>query len=116
MSEKKAVNPNAVYLGRAITCIRLERGLKRKELAAAAGISYPFLAEIENGKKWPSFPTLDAIAAALRSTNVVVLARAMQIGKDFPVLQNATEAQRDTDCFECGTRHPATRQCWEVTS
>jgi hypothetical protein len=24
--------------------------------------------------------------------------------------------QRDTDCFECGTRHPATRQCWEVTS
>jgi hypothetical protein len=25
----------------------------------------------------------------------------------------AAEVERDADCFECGTRHPATRQCWE---
>lgn len=84
MSKSKK-NPNAVYLGRAITCTRLEQGLKRKDLAAAAGISYPFLAEIENGKKWPSFPMLDKIAAALSCASIWLLERAMQIGEDFPV-------------------------------
>lgn len=88
MSDK---NENAVYLGRAIACTRLERGMKRKDLAAATGISYPFLAEVENGKKWPSFQSLDKIAAALRTTNVDLLARAMRIGEQFPVLQIATE-------------------------
>lgn len=87
MSEK---NANAVYLGRAIACTRLERGMKRKDLAAATGISYPFLAEIENGKKWPSFQSLDVIAAALRTTNLDLLTRAKWIGEMFPVLQIAT--------------------------
>ena len=85
-------NLNAVYLGRAIACTRLERGMKRKDLAAAAGISYPFLTEIENGNKWPSFQTLDVLAAATRTTTLDLLARAKQIGEDFPVLQIATEA------------------------
>ena len=84
-------NLNAVYLGRAIACTRLERGMKRKDLAAATGISYPFLAEIENGHKWPSFAKLDVIAAATRTTSLDLLARAKQIGEDFPVLQIATE-------------------------
>ncbi len=88
MSDK---NENAVYLGRAIACTRLERGMKRKDLAAATGISYPFLAEVENGKKWPSFQSLDTIAAALRTTNVDLLTRAKWIGEQFPVLQIATE-------------------------
>lgn len=86
-------NPNAVYLGRAVACTRLERGMKRKDLAAATGISYPFLAEIENGHKWPSFEKLDVIAAALRTTSLDLLARAKQIGDDFPVLQDATGVQ-----------------------
>jgi|LakMenE01Jun11ns_1017448.scaffolds.fasta_scaffold9885269_4 transcriptional regulator with XRE-family HTH domain len=85
-------NVNAIYLGRAIACTRIERGMKRKDLVAAAGISYPFLAEIENGKKWPSFQTLDVLAAALRTTSLDLLSRGKQIGDDFPVLQIATEA------------------------
>lgn len=84
------MNKNAIYLGRSIACSRIEHGMKRKDLAAATGISYPFLAEIENGKKWPSFPTLISISAALRTTTLDLLARAKQIGEDFPVLQNAT--------------------------
>lgn len=82
MSKK---NPNAIYLGRAIACTRLEQGMKRKELAAASGVSYPFLAEIENGKKWPSFPTLIAIADALNCATVFLLQRGMEIGEDFPI-------------------------------
>jgi transcriptional regulator with XRE-family HTH domain len=78
-------NVNAVYLGRAIACTRLEQGLKRKDLVREAGISYPFLAEIENGKKWPSFPMLDRIALALACSSIYLLKRAMQIAQDFPV-------------------------------
>ena len=44
---KKNINPNAVYLGRAIACTRLELGMKRKELAVTAGISHSFLAEVK---------------------------------------------------------------------
>lgn len=82
MSKK---NVNAIYLGRAIACSRIEHGLKRKEFAELAGISYPFLAEIENGKKWPSFPMLDTIAAALCCTSLYLMERAMEIGEDYPV-------------------------------
>ena len=101
MSEKKAVNPNAVYLGRAIACIRLEQGMKRKQLAVAAGISYPFLAEIENGKKWPSFATLDALTESLGCDSVYLLTRAKQIGNDYPLpCEIALEHDEFCTCWE----------------
>jgi transcriptional regulator with XRE-family HTH domain len=53
------------FLGRAIRVLRAERGLERKELAARCGISYPYLSEIESGKKRPSSQALRAIAEAL---------------------------------------------------
>src|SRR6266511_3101113 len=52
-------------LGRAIKVLRAERGLERKELAEASGVSYPYLSEIENGKKRPSSNALLALAEAL---------------------------------------------------
>jgi len=76
---------SAVYLGRAIACARIERGMKRKDLVAAAGVSYPFLAEIENGQKVPSAVKLFAICTALGVRSSEILAHAEQIGRDFPV-------------------------------
>jgi transcriptional regulator with XRE-family HTH domain len=58
--------PRREGLGRAIQALRAERGLKRQRLAEDAGVSYAYLAEIENGKKEPSTRVLDAIARALR--------------------------------------------------
>jgi transcriptional regulator with XRE-family HTH domain len=52
-------------IGRAITVLRHELGLNRKELAERSGISYPFLSEVEGGKKSPSSKTVRAIADAL---------------------------------------------------
>jgi len=52
-------------LGRTIQVLRTDQGLERKDLAARAGISYSYLAAIENGKKPPSSNVLFAIAAAL---------------------------------------------------
>lgn len=98
----KKVNANAVYLGRAIACTRLEQGMKRKDLVAVSGISYPFLAEIENGKKWPSFEMLDVLAEALGCASLYLLARAKQIGDEYPL-----------PC-EISLQHPGGCTCWEV--
>lgn len=63
-------------LGRAIRVLRTERGLERKELAEAAGLSYPYLSEIETGRKRPSSKALFVIAEALgvRPSEVLSLA------------------------------------------
>jgi transcriptional regulator with XRE-family HTH domain len=52
-------------LGRAITLLRTEQGIERKELADTAGISYSYLAEIENGNKPASSRVLLQISKAL---------------------------------------------------
>jgi transcriptional regulator with XRE-family HTH domain len=52
-------------VGRAIKVHRAERGLGRKRLAELAGVSYPYLSEIENGRKRPSSRALVAIAEGL---------------------------------------------------
>lgn len=52
-------------LGRAIKTARTERGLERKELAAATGLSYAYLSDIESGRRRPSSKAIFAIAQAL---------------------------------------------------
>ena len=39
------------YLGRAIASLRTAQGLKRMDLKSRSGLSYPYIAEIENGSK-----------------------------------------------------------------
>ena len=52
-------------LGRAIKTARTERGIERKELAAATGLSYAYLSDIESGRRRPSSTAIFAIAEAL---------------------------------------------------
>ncbi len=52
-------------LGRAIKVVRAQQGLSRGRLAELADISYPYLSEVENGKKRPSSKALLSIADAL---------------------------------------------------
>ena len=68
-------------LGRAIQALRAERGLKRQALADSAGLSYAYLAEIENGKKEPSTRVLDGIARALgiRLPELMEMAESLQL-------------------------------------
>ena len=63
-------------LGRAIKVARTEQGLSRKLLAEAAGVSYPYLADIESGRGRPSSRPLLAIAQALEMTPSELFARA----------------------------------------
>jgi transcriptional regulator with XRE-family HTH domain len=52
-------------LGAAIKRCRIERGMSRRDLQEATGRSYPYLSEIEAGKKAPSTQVLGQISAAL---------------------------------------------------
>ena len=52
-------------LGHTIKVARTDLGIDRKDLAEMAGISYSYLAAIENGQKQPSSHVLLAVADAL---------------------------------------------------
>ena len=55
----------ATAMGHTITVIRTERRISRGELAKRAGISYSYVAAIENGAKTPSTDVSMAIAEVL---------------------------------------------------
>ena len=63
-------------LGRAIQVRRAELGLKRKDLASRAKLSYPYLSELENGAKAPSARALGQLAEALELPVAELMARA----------------------------------------
>lgn len=58
-----AVSPEA--LGRAIKTLRTALGIERRALAERAGLSYPYLSQIENGQRDPSTAKLTALAEQL---------------------------------------------------
>jgi DNA-binding XRE family transcriptional regulator len=60
-------------LGRAIRSLRRERGLTLAQLAAASGLSQPFLSQLELGRSRPSMRSLFRIAAALGTTQQTLL-------------------------------------------
>lgn len=66
-------------LGRAIKVTRTEQGLERKELARLSGLSYPYLSEIEKGKKRASTEALIPIAQALGLRQSELLDRAERL-------------------------------------
>lgn len=76
-------------LGQAIKVARAEQGLERKELARASGISYPYLSEIEKGKKRASTEVLLPIAQALGLKQSELLERAERL-LERGLLKNAT--------------------------
>jgi transcriptional regulator with XRE-family HTH domain len=71
-----ARDEQAERLGRAIASRRAALGMRRKDLAAAAGLSYPYIAELENGAKSPSARALTALSEALDLSASGLLAQA----------------------------------------
>jgi transcriptional regulator with XRE-family HTH domain len=63
-------------LGRAIRGLRRDRGLTLVQVAAASGLSQPFLSQLELGRTRPSMRSLFRIAQALGTTQQTLLALA----------------------------------------
>ena len=81
-------------LGQAIKVARTEQGLERKELARVSGISYPYLSEIEKGKKRPSTEALLPIAQALGLRQSELLERAERLQERGLVRHRGTAGGR----------------------
>lgn len=63
----------AVRIGGRIRGLRHARGLTLVQLAAGAGLSHPFLSQLERGLARPSIGSLERIARALGSSQVELL-------------------------------------------
>src|SRR5690349_6457882 len=72
-------------LGRAIRALRRERGLTLVQVAAAAGLSQPFLSQLELGRCRPSMRSLFRIASALGTTQQTLLGLAAGDPPEDPV-------------------------------
>jgi transcriptional regulator with XRE-family HTH domain len=83
VTERTGSTVDAVQLGRAIAAARTEQGLKRSQLALAAGVSYPYLSELENGTKHGSTRKIGQIADALGVTPSTLLARAESLARNL---------------------------------
>lgn len=65
IDDDRAETSIAAAIGRAVAAARAERKLSMRALASEAGISQPFLSQIENGHTLPSMLTLYRLAGAL---------------------------------------------------
>lgn len=85
-------------LGETINARRKEAGLTLVALAEAAGLSHPFLSQIENGRAQPSIESLRRIADALATTPQALFGApedaspAVVRGADAPTLEVAGAA------------------------
>ena len=73
-------------LGQAIRGLRRERGLTLVQVAAASGLSQPFLSQLELGRSRPSMRSLFRIAEALGTTQQALLAEG-DAGRTVPYEQ-----------------------------
>src|SRR3954470_9288818 len=65
LSGDPSANGFETDLGARVRALRRERGLTLKELGHRAGLSHPFLSQIERGLARPSLSSVERIAAAL---------------------------------------------------
>lgn len=72
-------------LGRALRAARKARSMTLMEVATAAGLSQPFLSQLELGRARPSMRSLHRIAVALGTTQQELLAEAAPVPKGTPV-------------------------------
>src|SRR4051812_19720140 len=80
-------------LGARVRSLRRERGLTLKELGRLAGLSHPFLSQVERGLARPSVTSVERIAAAL-DVSVAHLWAPARRGEAVQVVR-AGEGERD---------------------
>ncbi len=100
-----------VALGKAIVIRRAELGLRRRDLQERTGLSYPFVAELEQGSKRMSQRSLDLMANALevRPAELLAMADALADSDERPAAgERAADARTATPAPEAAEA-PAAR-------
>ncbi len=78
------IDDSSISMGRAIAAARDDRGIERGDLADRAGVSHPYLGELEQGRRWGTPLVLERIASALSLTSAELHAAAEAIGAGAP--------------------------------
>ncbi len=78
------IDDSAICLGRAITAAREDRGMERGDLADRAGVSHPYLGELEQGRRSGTPLVIERIAAALAVTPAELSAASAAISGGAP--------------------------------
>jgi transcriptional regulator with XRE-family HTH domain len=78
------IDDSAVCMGRAITAAREDRGMERGDLADRAGVSHPYLGELEQGRRSGTPMVLERIASALAVTPAELHSAAAAIASGAP--------------------------------
>lgn len=89
-------SPEGRGLGLALVDLRKKLGYSRPDLANLASLSYPYVAELEKGRKLPSHDALERLAAALEVTPEELRNRAEQLAQESV----ATELMQATSPLE----------------
>lgn len=77
MSKNKTyIYPHTSGLGRIIQLSRKSKGMSTKELAAASGVSRPYISQMEAGKRLPTIDVLYVIATVIEKPIEFLLASA----------------------------------------
>lgn len=87
-------------LGSTLRELRHARGLTLVQVATAAGLSHPFLSQLEHGRARPSMASLFRIAEALGTTQQALLAAAA------PDREGSVRRAADDDVVDVGASGP----------
>lgn len=95
LSGHPSTNGFETDLGARVRALRRERGLTLKGLGSLAGLSHPFLSQVERGLARPSVSSVERIAAAL-DVSVARLWAPPRQGEAVQLVR-ADEGERDED-------------------
>jgi transcriptional regulator with XRE-family HTH domain len=87
----------AAALGARVRSLRRQRGLTLKELGRLAGLSHPFLSQLERGLARPSIGSAERIAEALEVPVALLWSPAAPSGHATVVRRDAGERRRHQD-------------------
>lgn len=83
-------------LGQKIATRREELGMSRKQLAEAAGLSYPYIAQIETGYRLPSTKHHLVLAGVLGMSLDELFGNMENAGGEAPLVRARTSRRRPT--------------------
>lgn len=98
----------AVALGRVIARLRGDFEYSRPDLAKVAGLSYPYLYEIEKGTKYPKAEALEKIAGALELSLQELIALQVEVEESLPPEPEGAAPPRAASNLELTPPGPAT--------
>lgn len=69
-----------VAFGRGLVALRKRKGMSRMQLKVLAGLSYPYMSEVELGNKWPTEKAIAGLARAFEMTPGQLVSVCLQLG------------------------------------